>query len=615
MATWNPGSAKADRRASAYRTPAVPAADHVEEPEGASTALMVTKMGRTGLAPAQMLALQAASGNRAVSRLVLQRHSVTSMPPKPEPEEEDAVQRLWDPPSTAARVQRHALADLPDRPRPDDEPVQRLWDPPNALQRNFLAGHRVRAPKAPTRPPPAIPGFGAMALTKGELPADGASTSQGSLTVGGNRTDLTWSIADVGTGTTVSQTGLVTAGTTMGAKEEKTATVTVRENAGQGRSASLPVRIVDPVVHQARADYATFVAGGPYTWPNFRTANGFGRFDATYLPNTKLLRIDMRMKFFFPDDPIAGNAKQRKAAQDRQDAYATTILQQAKAGWDRKFQFRNVRAPTSVWGQLGPVNVETNFTRTNAADQHFQFYAKNKSEGTANVTPTGKTTFYKNDETVQQAFNPEAQVGETSRVNQAAPDLYVKNDGSLTTASRTSAEFLGLYLKRLHVPPFKLKVRGHGGRKVGLANAATAKSAIVAGGLAAPHTIDCGWRAFGSSTRVSITPKVDGAWRNVQDITAHEFGHMLGLDDEYATTTTPAGKGIETYDRVKALFGKQYADLTSKAGVDSASIMDGGSDVRVQHSVTLWDVLNDITNQKAAVPTPKLGEADWKAVD
>lgn len=588
---------------------------------------MSAKAGRTALAPRQVLALQRASGNRAVAGLVgLQRHSLASMPPAPQPEtEEEPLQGLWEPPATLRRVQRHSLAGLPPAPVPEDHratALQGLWDPGHrrvprrSVQRNLvLGGHR--GPPVPKRAPPPIPGFGTLAVAKTDLPADGASTTQATLSAGGNRTDLVWTINDAGTGTQVDGAGLVTAGTVLGGKEDKTVTVNVAEKAGLGRNTSIQLNLVDPVVHQARADCATFVNGGPYTWPAYKTANGFGRFDATYSPKAKLLSIDMRLKFRFVDDPIpaGGTAKEKQEVKNRQDAYAATILQQAKTGWDRKFQFRNVRPPASVWDQLGPIDVATNFTRTGAKDQHFTFYAKTKTAGTANVTSTGKTNFFRNSEVVRQAFNPEAQRGETSRVKQAAPDLFFQpKGGGLTAPSQASAAFLGLYLKRLNVPPFKLKVKGLGGRKGGLAHANAAKAAIEAGGLGPPHSIVAGWRPFGDPTRVTIKPVVDGAWRNVQDITAHEFGHMLGLDDEYATSATPAGKGIETYGRVEKMFGTPYADLTAKAGVDSASLMDGGSDVRVQHSVTLWDVLNDITTKKAAVPNPKFGEADWKVI-
>jgi hypothetical protein len=86
---------------------------------------------------------------------------------------------------------------------------------------------------------------------------------------------------------------------------------------------------------------------------------------------------------------------------------------------------------------------------------------------------------------------------------------------------------------------------------------------------------------------------------------------MLGLDDEYEVGGNK-GKGIETYGLTKEALGKDYADLRARAGTDSASVMDGGSDVRVEHYITLWQVLGRITTAKAAVPAAKFGSADWK---
>ena len=99
-------------------------------------------------------------------------------------------------------------------------------------------------------------------------------------------------------------------------------------------------------------------------------------------------------------------------------------------------------------------------------------------------------------------------------------------------------------------------------------------------------------------------------WQNRQATAVHEFGHMLGLGDEYggaAATSTH-------YTLTLNAFGKQYADQVAKRGdTDYASIMEGGDDVRVQHYVTMWSALCD-ASALAAVPSTKFGQADWKFV-
>ena len=111
--------------------------------------------------------------------------------------------------------------------------------------------------------------------------------------------------------------------------------------------------------------------------------------------------------------------------------------------------------------------------------------------------------------------------------------------------------------------------------------------------------------------KVDITPSLNPGWENVQDVTAHEFGHMIGLGDEYAGGGSPTATH---YNLVKKAFGQEYADQVAKRGdTDYASIMEGGNDVRIQHYVTFWSGLAE-TTLKAPVPDPKFGYDDWKFI-
>jgi hypothetical protein len=60
-------------------------------------------------------------------------------------------------------------------------------------------------------------------------------------------------------------------------------------------------------------------------------------------------------------------------------------------------------------------------------------------------------------------------------------------------------------------------------------------------------------------------------------------------------------------------FGKQYADVQATRTPDSASLMNGGNDIRPHHYVTFWDGLAQLTSG-AATPAPPFGQADWKFV-
>jgi hypothetical protein len=220
---------------------------------------------------------------------------------------------------------------------------------------------------------------------------------------------------------------------------------------------------------------------------------------------------------------------------------------------------------------------------------------------------------FKDSEVVKEAFNPVTATGELSRVKKAAPPIaFQYKSMALTPAAADVVRFLAFYLKNIKLPAIQLGIHSTGtDPKLASDRAIVVRDALAAGGVVAPHTMKTTSTA-GQGRKVEFEPTIDAGFRNVQDVTAHEFGHMLGLDDEYATTATAAGKGIETYDRVKQALGKKYADLTQRAGIDSASVMDGGSDVRITHYITMWEVLGRITSTVAAKPTPKFGHDDWK---
>ncbi len=86
---------------------------------------------------------------------------------------------------------------------------------------------------------------------------------------------------------------------------------------------------------------------------------------------------------------------------------------------------------------------------------------------------------------------------------------------------------------------------------------------------------------------------------------------MFGLDDEYVYGTHAVGDQTDHYALTMQAFGKNYADVQAKMVADSASLMNGGNDIRPHHYVTFWDGLSQMT-QTAAVPVPPFGQADWK---
>jgi hypothetical protein len=130
----------------------------------------------------------------------------------------------------------------------------------------------------------------------------------------------------------------------------------------------------------------------------------------------------------------------------------------------------------------------------------------------------------------------------------------------------------------------------------------------------------------GSWRKVDFVASVDPSFSNVQDVDMHEFGHMLGLDDEY----TYAGETRDwnsQKDFIKKMLGEEaygkgneekYASEVSKiqkiAPESSAGVMYAGDEVRVYNYVTFWKALYDTAAMGGNQPTPAFSWKDWKVI-
>jgi hypothetical protein len=590
---------------------------HFDPSTTVGAAVQRTKGDRRALKHADLPLLQGAVGNRAMAGLLaVQRHSVRDAPPKPVPEELDddsAVQSLAE--SVTVPVQRWDKGTLTKGVAKGSGPLLGQNRPKAPTPWARATGPAV-GPRPQPRMGKRIPVLGSVAFTKPQLDADGASTGKALILRAPSR-KMNWSFVGDSFGATIAPDGTITAGNDLKGAESRKVDVKAEDVLSPGATATGTFELYQPGILDARKDLTKFLAKS-YTHKNFLSANGFGKYDATYDPTARLLTIGMRIKFSFPDDsgPLLSKTKraERKA---RHKAYRDDFIDQVTKAWSGKFQFENVREPKSVWSRLNPVNVAVVVTPTDGKDAHFLLKAKMKTEGTANVSPNQVTTMYKGTDKAKEVFTDANKLGEASRLKQAAPDVFFKGNKSteLTDASVQAIDFLALYLRRLGKPKYNIETVGHAkNAKRANERASTLSTALTSAGVGPTHTVTPrGQVEAVSSTKGSFNPQIDPGYVNQQDVTAHEFGHMLGLDDEYEVRGN-GGKGIETYDRVKDALGQKWADLTARAGIDSESVMDGGSDVRIQHYITMWDTLGKLTQTKADAPAAKFGDADWKFI-
>jgi len=464
--------------------------------------------------------------------------------------------------------------------------------------------------------------FGAIKFNPKELSNDGKKTATASAKVipGGRKTS--WKLIGPAYGSKISAAGVITPGTAELPDKKFQVELGVLGFDSEVKTANSKARIKlwDAKYLKAKKDYKTFI-GSTYNYPNF-TKGLNGKFDVVYNPGGKLVDINVKVKFKFHSD----DAAKGKWTKKDETAYRTSFNQRIASQWSKRYTVSQIREPKAIWSKLGPATIQVNVVEVKA-NQHFLIDVHKRNSGAnegANVH-NGTTTLFAEDENPHEAFNPSTAEGELKRVNAINPSPVYFGSWStkLPSAYNGKLTSLGTYIKRIGEPKFNITVTGHSSiwgnaadnMKRSQQRADAVANKIKAVGLG-PHkltTAAMGEKGGGWLPRwrkAVIKFGIDPAWRNKQDTQTHEFGHMLGLGDEYRSDTR---KKATHYDLVVKAFGKQYAQQTStRTAPDASSLMDGGSDVRVQHYVTLWSALCETTLKKAAVPDPKLGYDDWK---
>lgn len=598
-----------ERQPDQARAPSLPkvAGEHPDDARASQAVAPLESAPTAVTGPPGIVRLQRLAGNRAVSGLMaarsVQRHSVDEAPAPPEQEdEEDAVQRQalhspWFGPGVP-RVQRWGLG-------------------------SFFSGVADTARH--------LVGYGDnVTFAKDVLAADGASRVQATVpSATPPKGGFTWSLIGASGGSTIDvATGEITAGTmALPAESLKVAVKATSNDPDNYLTAVGHVWLVEPTLFadfcpdperwlKARTAFDTFI-GSSYSQQAI-TKGLNGKYDASYDPTAKSLTLTTPMRFLFPDDvelPTDTEEDKTKRA-SRHQTYIDNFVNRTTSQWSGRYKFKNVRDPKTVWGKLNPITVSIlpKIVKTN---EYFLISAKTETTGRASVGG-GKGTLFKGSDTPAAAFEAGTRAGELARIGSAAPPVFLTGAGALEDASKPTVEFLSRYLRVINRPKFKVAITG---RDKASADAAKARGQTVADALTGfglgTHEVTVDGSVDGGLSdldvkKVTFTPALtDPGFTNMQDVSSHEFGHMMGLPDEYVQAGKVVGDNLSTHDRMKAALGETYANTFGKVTGDAASIMEGGDDVRMHHYIHFWDTLVLLAG-KAAVPDPKMGEADWK---
>lgn len=180
--------------------------------------------------------------------------------------------------------------------------------------------------------------------------------------------------------------------------------------------------------------------------------------------------------------------------------------------------------------------------------------------------------------------------------------LFEPGSDQVGMDDRARLRTFGATLGAEDIPPFPIALTGHSSAEDLLAEAEetlserrarNVSSEIVEAGAQHEPSVaaegDSGAAATPEWRRVDIGV---GRFEADQTTVAHEFGHMLGLGDEYPDAASDVGKPAAHSTLAERLIPGQQPILKHH----DESIMSAGEDVRPPHYATFLEVLGEMTN-------------------
>jgi outer membrane protein OmpA-like peptidoglycan-associated protein len=374
-----------------------------------------------------------------------------------------------------------------------------------------------------------------------------------------------------------------------------------------------------------------------YTREDFHPDTGRGLFDAIYAPGDGDLTITVGIAFNFvdgdPADPkfVAAVGPAAAAAytpdqftwtRDEQQNWKDNAISQVLALWSGRYTFFTRKA---CWADtLPPVDVEIEIVERPAAGAgkaHFVTtvtkWPTDKGRQDAVTPPAAgadQSTARFHESGADGIENPDSRhrrrtTTSRARYNRVDTDnpgviRFPQNVTEPSAADKTALRAFGATLGAPDMAPFPVTLTGHSSSegaadlnmRISEDRARNVSNEIVAGGATRQPQVDAVGEAGAAPTaewrRVDIAV---GALEADQTTVAHEFGHMLGLGDEYPTSDTgsrPVGTPVAHSPLAERLIPGQQPILARH----DESIMSVGEEVRPHHYVTFLEVLGKMTD-------------------
>jgi|GEM_PF-945473 len=374
----------------------------------------------------------------------------------------------------------------------------------------------------------------------------------------------------------------------------------------------------------------------------------FGMFDADYFPLVGLMPVTVKMKFNFvaaDNAPgvfdvlrraLAGEDLSRFFWSDSEKAdFKRDFIGRVSARWSAQHVLRSSKP---CWDfraipLVTPVEVDDDAAAHYVTTVHkspgpaIDYKSGTNDPDPAHPERPATADLYQSDVREEPNFNSgsvattERQRLETALAAAAAsPVLFANDSDRIEPAVRPALTAFANAARQKNPadPLIPLKVDGFASRdgetthNQGLSDRRAAAVRSFLAGLGVPQPIGVlGHGAVGSAgdaanrrADISVDHTFETTYAaNRYSVGEHEFGHMLGLPDEYQNNTTGALGAQQTL----------YSGLVTAAGVAGPAVwgvrtssqMSNGIDVLPRHYVTLWEALGRMT-------APDIAQSEWR---